>query len=119
MLKIPKKNTKSLTIEHRLPHGGTGMIRLPKNNKTGFWRASIVWTMDSFDGGWEHVSVCPKNGKLPTWDDMCFVKDMFWDEEDMVIQIHPPKSEYVNIAENCLHLWRPVDGKIRKPPMMA
>ena len=95
------------------------MIRLPKNNKTGFWRATIIWTVDPFDHGWEHVSVKPVNGKLPTWYDMCFVKDMFWDVEDMVIQIHPPKSEYVNIAENCLHLWRPMDGEIRKPPVMA
>ena len=30
------------------------------------------------------------------------------DEEGLV---HPPKSEYVNIKDNCLHLWRRIDGR--------
>ena len=48
---------------------------------------------------------------------MCFIKDVFWDEEDVVIQYHPKKSEYVNRHENCLHLWRPVlDDPIPTPP---
>ena len=39
---------------------------------------------------------------------MCFIKDLFWDGEDVVIQYHAKKSEYVNRYDNCLHLWRPV-----------
>ena len=31
------------------------------------------------------------------------------DEEEKVVQIHPKKSEYVNMTE-ALHLWRPIDG---------
>lgn len=58
------------------------------------------------ENGWEHISVSPYKGKLPTWDDMCEIKDMFWEDEEAVIQIHPKKSEYVNIVDNCLHLWR-------------
>ena len=61
------------------------------------------------EDGWEHVSIMKKCRKLPTWDEMCQIKDMFWDEEEEVVQIHPKKSEYVNIAE-ALHLWRPVGG---------
>ena len=41
---------------------------------------------------------------------------MFWDEEDCVVQYHPPKSDYVNIHKNCLHLWRPTDGELPRPP---
>ena len=60
------------------------------------------------EGGWEHVSVgLPR--RLPTWEEMCEVKDIFWDDEEEVIQIHPKKSHYVNLTE-ALHLWRPVDG---------
>lgn len=70
----------------------------------GKWVGSAIFGYD--EGGWEHVSVCPYNGKIPTWEDMCAVKDIFWDEEEAVIQIHPKKSEYVNALENCLHLWR-------------
>ena len=72
--------------------------------ETQKWRGSVVFGFN--ENGWEHVSVSPYGGKTPTWDDMCEVKDMFWSDEEAVIQIHPKKSEYVNIKENCLHLWR-------------
>jgi hypothetical protein len=53
---------------------------------------------------WEHVSVSSKT--IPSWDEMCYVKSLFWDNEESVIQVHPKKSEYVNLAKTCLHLWR-------------
>jgi hypothetical protein len=66
--------------------------------------------------GWEHVSVSLPN-RTPNWREMCFIKDVFWDEKDVVIQYHPKKTEYVNRHENCLHLWRPVlDDRIPTPP---
>lgn len=68
------------------------------------WSGTVVFGFDEND--WEHVSVSPYGGKTPTWDDMCAIKDMFWGDEEVVIQIHPKKSEYVNIKDNCLHLWR-------------
>jgi hypothetical protein len=37
---------------------------------------------------------------------MCFVKGLFWDDEDVAIQFHPAKSEYVNFHPFALHLWR-------------
>lgn len=68
-------------------------------------------------GGWEHVSVSPKNQKrCPTWDEMCAIKDMFFNPEETVVQYHPPKSDYVNIHPYCLHLWRPIDKEILRPP---
>jgi len=56
-------------------------------------------------GGWEHVSVSLKSKKIPNWEEMCFVKDLFFGDEECVVQYHPPKSEYVNNV-NALHLWR-------------
>lgn len=64
---------------------------------------------------WEHVSVS-KTHKCPTWEEMCFVKSLFWDEEDTVVQYHPSKSEYVNNHSTCLHLWRPTLQTIVTPP---
>ena len=77
--------------------------------------ATVVW---SYAGGWEHVSVCPK-GRTPTWDEMCMVKELFWKDYEAVVQIHPPKVDYVNNMENCLHLWRPIEkyaGELPLPP---
>ena len=65
------------------------------------------------EDGWEHVSVSPKHKyKTPTWDDMCALKDIFFDDEEEVYQIHPKKSEYVNLSENCLHLWKPIGREL-------
>ncbi len=59
--------------------------------------------------GWEHVSIALYTKRLPRWDEMCYIKDLFWNEDEEVVQIHPKKSEYVNVVE-ALHLWRPKDG---------
>ncbi len=66
-------------------------------------------------GGWEHVSVSLPN-RCPTWAEMCFIKDIFWDLDDCVVQFHPPQSEYVNNHLYCLHLWRPIDRAFPMPP---
>jgi hypothetical protein len=47
---------------------------------------------------------------------MCFVKDLFWDEEECVVQFHPPLSQYVKNHRYCLHLWRPTHQAIPAPP---
>jgi len=64
---------------------------------------------------WEHVSVSLKN-RCPNWREMCFVKDYFWDPDEVVMQLHPAKSEYVNMHPYCLHLWKPIDLDIPTPP---
>ena len=61
---------------------------------------------------WEQVAVFLVDGELndvqrcPTWEEMCFVKELFWDEEDTVLQFHPKRSEYVNYHPYMLHLWK-------------
>lgn len=71
----------------------------------------------SWGGGWDHVSVAPlKANKIPTWEMMCKVKDIFFKPEEAVIQIHPPESEYVNNKPNCLHLWRSNNKEMLLPP---
>lgn len=65
--------------------------------------------------GWEHVSVSHKKN-TPSWEVMCEIKNMFFYDEEVVIQFHPKKSEYVNNHEHCLHLWRPLQKEIPTPP---
>jgi hypothetical protein len=74
-----------------------------------FERNGITFRVIASDGaGWEHVSVSLNKKRCPTWDEMCLVKNMFWDDEDCVLQFHPKKSEYVNNHPYVLHLWRPI-----------
>lgn len=70
---------------------------------------------------WEHVSVhAVDNGheRTPTWLEMCWVKDKFW-EEECVVQFHPPHSQYINTHPHTLHLWRPLLAVIPMPPRQA
>jgi hypothetical protein len=62
----------------------------------------------SWGGGWEHFSVNDKR-ETPSWEDMCEYKELFWKDDECVVQFHPPKSEYVNNLEHCLHLWKPIE----------
>jgi hypothetical protein len=64
---------------------------------------------------WEHVSVSLAS-RCPTWEEMCFVKDLFWDPEQCVMQLHPPRSQWINNHPHCLHLWRPLNAEIPLPP---
>jgi hypothetical protein len=67
------------------------------------------------EDGYEHVSVSPKHRyRIPSWDDMCALKDIFFRDEEEAYQIHPKKSEYVNISENCLHLWKPIGHELEE-----
>ena len=80
-------------------------------------------TIISSDGDkdipWEHVSVSLTGRHPPNWEEMCWVKDQFWTDEETVVQFHPKKSEYKNLHPNCLHLWRHVSTIHELPPRLA
>lgn len=79
---------------------------------------SVPLKVIASDGeGWEHVSVSLPT-RCPTWAEMAFIKSVFWDADDCVVQFHPPESEYVNNHPFCLHLWRPTGHQIPTPPSL-
>jgi len=78
-----------------------------------------AWAKEGMEGEpWDHVSVS-RIDKCPTWEEMCFVKSLFFDDEECVVQYHPPKSSYVNNHPNVLHLWKPSVTQIPMPPKMC
>ena len=80
----------------------------------GGWHGSVIM---STGAGWEHVSVSPYAKRIvPSWDDMVAIKDIFWKDDEAVIQVHPPKDQYVNNMPNCLHLWRCTYKDMVLPP---
>lgn len=95
------------------PRFPCGLFSIPfRNNNLS------VMAYDGKHDGWEHVSVSLKN-RCPNWEEMCFVKSLFWEDEDCVMQLHPPKSEWINNHPYCLHLWRPKEHVIPRPPNIA
>lgn len=58
---------------------------------------------------WMHVSMSRRK-RLPSYDDMCLVKDVFVGRERMALQVFARKSQHVNINPYVLHLWSCLDG---------
>lgn len=107
--RVPEKfrvRTGPLASDERHGNNGAFLVRLR--------HGQIVQIIASDGGGWEHVSVSRRD-RCPTWDEMCQVKALFWDEADCVIQYHPPRSEYVNNHPYCLSLWRPIGAAVPMP----
>ncbi len=65
--------------------------------------------------GWDHVSVSTPN-RPPTWAEMEHVKRTFFKEDETAMQLHVPPSDHINCHPNCLHLWRPHNESIPRPP---
>ena len=91
--------------------GGCGVFRVPSPRDK---RALLC--IASTMGGWDHVSVSRRD-RVASWDEMCHVVSLFFDgAEETVMQIHVPAGDHINCAPNCLHLWRPQETAIPRPP---
>ena len=88
-------------------YGCNGFFVIPHYRIAGYEIRCMV-----SDGNlWDHVSVtiAKKNEsatRCPTWEEMCWVKDQFWNKNEVVIQYHPAEKDYVSQHHFCLHLWR-------------
>lgn len=110
--------------DYRILNGPMGSTDAHGNNGAFFLPPKItgreLWVIASDGLEWDHVSahVANRSNKLfmPTWDEMCYIKGLFWDAEDAVMQLHPPQSQWVNTHPTTLHLWRPQDATIPLPP---
>jgi hypothetical protein len=87
-----------------------GLFRIPNGS---IRNTIIVTASDEFE--WERVTVSKKY-ESPTWDEMCKIKDLFWDVNDYVLQYHPPRRICSNYTSYSLDLWRPIGGDIPLPP---
>jgi len=106
----------ALIEPYRVLNGRWSSTQADGNNGLFFFPGLRVLRVIASDGlGWEHVSVSVK-GRTPSWEQMAFVKDRFWGEDEAVMQVHPPQQLYVNNHPHCLHLWRPLGEKIPLPP---
>lgn len=73
---------------------------------------------DSGEGeeyAWDHVSVS-LDKRIPTYGEMCWIKDLFFHDTETVVQYHVPKEDHVNFHPYCLHLWRPTVKDLPRPP---
>lgn len=102
-----KKQLSVFVQRHRVRSGPFGSDDSYGNNGRFIFkrRGKTLRVIISDGAGWDHVSVSLKH-RCPTWSEMCWIKDLFFDESETVVQFHPRKSEYVNIHPYTLHLWK-------------
>lgn len=71
---------------------------------------SIIVTQAAHDGDeWIHASIARAN-RMPTYDDLCTLKEAVWGPEGEAYQAFVSASRHVNIHPNALHLWGRADG---------
>jgi len=103
--------------QFRVRNGQFGTDQVDGNNGLFFVssaRGPTLRVIASDGEGWDHVSVSLPD-RCPIWSEMCRIKSLFWGDDDAVMQLHPPKSEWVNNHPFCLHLWRPQTEAIPAP----
>ena len=86
-----------------------------KHNGVFVFKEQGLMCIISNGGGWEHVSVSRKS-RMPTYADMAWVAQTFWDKEDTLMQLRVPEAEHINLSNYCLHWWRPLEDEIPRPP---
>lgn len=96
--------------------GNNGAFMVPYIGGTIGKPKTITLGVIMSDGeGWDHVSVSLPT-RCPTWEEMCFIKDLCFESTEAVMQLHPAKAEHINYHPYCLHLWRPHNRSIPMPP---
>jgi hypothetical protein len=72
---------------------------------------------DKVAEGFEHVSVSCED-RTPTWEEMHWVKQQFWTDDEVCYQLHPAKTNYINCHPHCLHIWRHQLFPVPMPPSL-
>ncbi len=85
----------------------TKTARSFKNNK-GI--AVIVGIELHDDKRWKHVSASHRM-RVPKYQELCEIKTIFIGEDELALQVFPPKEEKVNFHPHCLHLFSPMDER--------
>jgi len=104
----------------RLPDPGTGEVySLDINGQyiipSKLNRFELMTVIASDGGGWDHVSVSLRK-RTPTWEEMEYVRELFFRDDEVVMQLSVPARDHVNLHKFCLHMWRPQHVVIPRPP---
>ena len=75
----------------------------------------LYYVIASDQEGWDHVSIS-SDKRTPSWETMCWIKDQFFEKDEVVLQYHVAEKDHVNIHEHCLHLWRNQNEEVKLPP---
>ena len=71
---------------------------------------AVAWKRDKHNH-YEIVSASPKDASYLTWTEIHIIRDTFFQDNEVCVQIFDKEKEGKGMTKNCLHLWRRTDGK--------
>jgi len=89
-------------------------INIPRKN--GYYNISVIQTND-----WKRIRVSLLNRwhrqvkAFPTWDDMCIIKDLFFNDDEATIEIHPSDEYRIHEKDYTIDLWKPLNKEMPLP----
>lgn len=106
-------------IKSQVSLQGFGEFKIPIDEKSYFFVGA------STDFGWDHIAL-RKIVKMerssvevtPIANEVEYIKKLFFRDE-VAIEVHPKKEDYVNLNHATLHLWRPNRNDLIMPPKIA
>lgn len=73
--------------------------------KPGIYTLGSCRIIVTIDAGKWHLSISHPN-RLPNYNELKEARYKFLPDNIYAAQIFPPKSEFINLHPNCLHLWQ-------------
>jgi hypothetical protein len=98
-----------------------GAFRLRYPEGTRVWLTVIVGGEEAWEAegmpppAWEHLSASCQN-RCPDWVEICWLKSLFFEDDECCVQYHPARADYINNHNFVLHVWRLVGQPFPMPP---
>ena len=77
---------------------------LPDEPMPGIFKHSGFTIIVTIENGKWHISMSHERNRLPKWHEIKAIRYACSPDDAYMAQILPPKSEYVNIQNFCMHL---------------
>jgi hypothetical protein len=88
--------------------GGAFALKSPTDRR-------VLAVIASNGDAWDHVSVS-RVDRCPNWEEMEYVKRLFFNDDEVAMQLHVAVTDHINAHPYCLHIWMPQGEKIPLPP---
>ena len=102
--------------EKTVPGQKEGAFVIPHNGL-------LICCIISDQMNWDHVSVSLRSKdqtkmikRTPTWEEMEFVKRLFFEPDEVAVQYHVREDDHINVHDYVLHLWRGQQINYIMPP---
>ncbi|MDS6237441.1 DUF1827 family protein, partial [Clostridioides difficile] len=104
MLLVENKNDRSILAKESLEKLGAKNVKI-YNMDTG---SNVIYSVEN---GKEHLTISNEK-RFPNWNEIKYVRYKLMKPNKTIVQILPPKEEYINLHENCFHLWEIEDNAV-------